>query len=161
MKFAALKIHFKMFVQENSTVIRGMVRFVWSYASLSDIVNLSSAKVININATQTVKDDAREHSQDIDEHLGRFLTRSYNVDRFALLNFAMNAKEAIVLPRDDAHHDKVYTYQHSTNSLYRGKTLIRAPAVAKLPCPAPIPIAKLEEDRVVPERLTGRKRGLG
>jgi len=113
------------------------------------------------NATQTVKDGAREQSQDIDEHLERFLTRSYNVDRFALLNFAMNAKEAIVLPRDDAHHDKVYTYQHSTNSLYRGKTLIRAPAVAKLPCPAPIPIAKLEEDRVVPERLTGRKRGLG
>ena len=40
----------------------------------------------------------------------------------------------IVLPRDGSYHQKVYTYDHLTNSLYRGSERIRAPAVATLPC---------------------------
>ena len=59
-------------------------------------------------------------------------------DRFALLNFAMDAKKKIVLPRDESYHDKVYTYNHATNTLYRGNKAIRAPAVSKLPCADPI-----------------------
>ena len=94
------------------------------------------------NATQTAQKEGLgsiRQSQDIDEHLNRFLlSTSYRVDHFALLNFAMDAKGRIVLPREVAYHNRVYTYQHSTNSLYRGNTIIRAPAVAKLPCRTPM-----------------------
>ena len=86
------------------------------------------------NATKTKSHAAKPGSQDIDEHLQRFLTGAYREKKnFALLNFAMKGK--IVLPRDSDYHQKVYTYDHLTNSLYRGGECIRAPAVAELPCP--------------------------
>jgi len=86
------------------------------------------------NATKTQSHAAKAGSQDIDEHLQRFLTGAYREKKnFALFNFAMEGK--IVLPRDSDYHQKVYTYDHLTNSLYRGGECIRAPAVAELPCP--------------------------
>ena len=90
------------------------------------------------NATQTRKEGSRGQSQDIDEHLHRFLSKAYIYDRFALFNFAMDDKKEIVLPRDESYHDNVYTYHHAANALYRGNKVIRAPAVSKLPCPARI-----------------------
>jgi hypothetical protein len=88
------------------------------------------------NATQTASANAKAGSQDIDQHLQRFVSGDYAEEHFALFNFAMDGK--IVLPKDTAHHGKVYTYDHSTNSLYRGNERIRSPAVAKLKCQTPL-----------------------
>lgn len=90
------------------------------------------------NATRTLKEGTVGQKQDVDDHLERFLSGDYKVERFALLNFAMESRLKIALPKDANYHDKVYTYVHSTNSLYRGNELIRAPAVAKLPCASPL-----------------------
>ena len=78
------------------------------------------------NATQTANVNSKRGSADIDEHLERFTShkKKYNFQHFALLNFAMEGKE-VVLPRDMTHHDKVYTYDHATNALYRGSEIIR------------------------------------
>jgi hypothetical protein len=43
--------------------------------------------------------------------------------------------DKITLPRDAVHHDKVFTYVHVSNTLYRGTTPLSSPAVLKLPCP--------------------------
>jgi hypothetical protein len=79
------------------------------------------------NATQTKKVNSKKRSTDIDEHMERFTSETemkYNFKHFALLNFAMEGKK-VVLPRDKTHHDKVYTYLHATNALYRGSDIIR------------------------------------
>lgn len=72
------------------------------------------------------------------EHLKRFTSGPYNFENFALLNFAMERRKGLVLPRDTQYHNKVYTYVHSTNTLYRGNQAIRAPAVKCLPCQTPL-----------------------
>ena len=84
------------------------------------------------NATQTANDDATEQSQDVNKHARRFTERQYQVDRFALLNFSMDGRKEIILPKNEAYHDKMYTYQHSTNRLYRGNNVIRMHAVSKI-----------------------------
>jgi hypothetical protein len=85
------------------------------------------------NATQTRKSVTKGQSTDIDEHLNRFLSGQYPMERYVMLNFAMEGNSP-VLPRLEEHHSKVYTYLHATNSLYRGNKCIRAPAVKALPC---------------------------
>jgi hypothetical protein len=74
-------------------------------------------------------------SADIDEHLDRFLSGQYPMERYVIFNFSMDGKSP-VLPRLKEHHNKVYTYLHATNALYRGKKCIRAPAVKRLPSPS-------------------------
>ena len=86
------------------------------------------------NARRTEREGVKPGSQDINEHLERFLTGAYRGKKhFALLNFAIEGK--IVLPNDTEYHKNVYTYNYVTNSLYRGEELIRFPAVAKRSCP--------------------------
>jgi hypothetical protein len=87
------------------------------------------------NATQTRKPGTKGQSADIDKHLDRFLSGQYPMERYVILNFAMNGKSP-VLPRLKEYHNKVYTYLHATNALYRGNKCIRAPAVKRLPCPS-------------------------
>jgi hypothetical protein len=87
------------------------------------------------NATQTRNPTKKGQSADIDKHLDRFLSGQYPMERYVILNFAMNG-ESPVLPRLEEHHNKVYTYLHDTNELYRGNKCIRAPAVKRLPCPS-------------------------
>ena len=89
-----------------------------------------------LNAVRRKEKTAKFQSQDIDQHLLRFHGDKYAWSRFALLNFAMTKE--IVLPTDPAHNDKVYTYVHSTNTLYRGEKAIKAPAVRAFPCPESI-----------------------
>ncbi len=97
------------------------------------------------NATQTVSDDAKPGSLDIDAHLNRFLKGQYPWKRFVLFNFAMNGfhGDMPVLPKALGYHSYVYSYDHKNNRLYRGSKIIRAPAVTSLPCPVPsVPYAK-------------------
>ena len=84
------------------------------------------------NAIQTVSDNATVGSQDIDMKLDKFLKRQYHVDLFAVLNFSMDGRKQIILPKKKVYHDRVYTYQHSTNRLYRGDKLPKQHAVFKL-----------------------------
>ena len=64
------------------------------------------------------------------------LSGRYPFERYVIFNFAMKGS-APVLPRSEEHHDKVYTYLHDTNSLYRGNKCIKAPAVKRLSCESP------------------------
>jgi hypothetical protein len=84
------------------------------------------------DATQTVHEETKGQSQDMDGHLGRFLDNTYPWKRFVLLNFNMKRGGKIILPRNETFHDKVYTYVHETNTLYRGNERIKCPAVPKL-----------------------------
>lgn len=85
-----------------------------------------------LNAVRRKDATATFQSQDIDQPFLRFHGDKYAWSRFALLNFAMTKN--IVLPTNPAHNDKVYTYVHSTNTLYRGENAIKAPAVKAFPC---------------------------
>jgi hypothetical protein len=92
----------------------------WADLYLSGRVD--TALEVMRNATQTASDE----NNDIDGHLERFTSnkKKFDFEHFALLNFAMEGKK-VVLPRDKTHHDKVYTYLHATNALYRGSEIIR------------------------------------
>ena len=98
----------------------------------------SALEVIR-NATQTANENAIPGSSDINEHLSRFLSGKYPWKRFVLFNFAMNGihGDVPVLPENTDYHSIVYSYDHNKNCLYRGKDVIKAPAVASLPCPMP------------------------
>lgn len=90
---------------------------------------------VMLDATQTVNPKTKGGTQDIDAHLKRFEDGDYPWKRNALLNFAMKAKkkkDRIILPRNTSAHDKVYTFVRSTNTLYRGTTPIKTPAIPKL-----------------------------
>jgi hypothetical protein len=76
-------------------------------------------------------------SQDIDKHLEIFTSGQYTWKNYVLFNFAVSKDR--VLPSDSAYHDIVYTYECKSNALYRGNTVISAPAVHRLPCPKPLP----------------------
>jgi hypothetical protein len=67
--------------------------------------------------------------KDIDERLARLRNVKYPPKRFVLFNFATTTD--IVLPRDETAHDKVYTYLHKTNTLYRGKVPIKQNVVIR------------------------------
>jgi hypothetical protein len=84
------------------------------------------------NATQSAEprsETTDAQSQDIDEHLARFHRDKYAWKRFALFNFALSTD--VVLPRDETVHDKVYTYVHKTNTLYRGHVPIKQNVVTR------------------------------
>jgi hypothetical protein len=83
------------------------------------------------NASQTKKVDSKHGSQDIDEHYSRFTSKKYQWSHWAMLNFAITEEK--VLPRDETHHSRVYTYLHKTNTLYQGNVAIKSPAVKSLP----------------------------
>ncbi len=72
------------------------------------------------DATTKTEKAKNVRDTDIDLHLNRFLTKDYPWKRFAIVNFAISHRK-IVLPKDSAHHEKIYTYVHKTNSLYRGE----------------------------------------
>lgn len=73
-------------------------------------------------------------STDIDTHLLRFTSNNYHWKRFFIVNFSMERKTP-VLPSDASYHDRIFTYVHSTNILYRGNKFLCKPAVLSLPCP--------------------------
>jgi hypothetical protein len=85
-----------------------------------------------------------------DEHLNRFLTGKYPWKRFIIFNFDMHSKVSstesvvIALPTNGDYHHIVFTYVHSTNTLYCGNIAIRSPAVSCLESSAvinnPLPI---------------------
>ena len=82
-------------------------------------------------------------SIDISAHLERFTKpenygkTKYHWKRFALVNLNMKGNK-LVLPLETVYHDRIYTYMHSSNTLYRGKIPIKAPAVGALPCSHPL-----------------------
>jgi hypothetical protein len=91
------------------------------------------------NGTRTFSHAACGGSQDIDKHFERLLSGADNDPKerpLALLNFAMGGQ--VVLPKKVEYHQQVYTYDHTNNTLFRGSECIRAPAVAGLPCSAPL-----------------------
>ena len=61
---------------------------------------------------------------DINGHLEKFTCiGKYCLPRFSIVNFAMDPmdrKTCPALPSDARYHDRVFTYVHSTNTLYRG-----------------------------------------
>jgi hypothetical protein len=67
-------------------------------------------------------------------HINRFHEKKYNYQNWALFNFSMG-KGKVVLPKDEKLHDKVYTYVHASNALYRGTIVIKQPAVESRPAP--------------------------
>jgi len=81
------------------------------------------------NATKMEKVETEARSQDIDEHLQRFVSEQYAEKYFAIINFDM--KGMFVLPRDATYHEQVHTYHHINNSLYRGNMRIKSPVVHK------------------------------
>jgi hypothetical protein len=85
------------------------------------------------NATRA-QPGKRPQSTDIDEHLARLTSGKYNGKRFFIVNFSIERNEP-VLPRDKKYHDIVFTYVHSTNTLYRGSKVLSKPAVAPPPYP--------------------------
>ena len=85
------------------------------------------------NATKARSVKSRQ-STDINGHLERFSSGQYHWKRFFIFNFAMIGS-APVLPDDEAYHDRIFTYVHSSNILYRGKDVFLMPAVSDLPCP--------------------------
>ncbi len=85
------------------------------------------------NAT-LVKPEKSPQSTDMDAHLARFTSGKYHWQRFFIVNFSMVQKTP-VLPSDAKYHDRVFTYVHSTNTLYRGNEVLCKPAVEALPCP--------------------------
>lgn len=89
------------------------------------------------NATRTVSEGAEGGSADIDSHLNRFLSGEYAVSRFVIFNFNLK-NEVLVLPKNTKFENHVYTYMHTTNTLFRGRRAIRAPAVGKLECRLPL-----------------------
>jgi hypothetical protein len=99
--------------------VRGRVDFYLNGLADTTIMVLRNAVQSAIPGSETM----RAPSQDIDEHLARFRSGKYPRKRFVLFNFAMSTD--IVLPRDETAHDKVYTYVHKTNTLYRGKVPIK------------------------------------
>lgn len=93
----------------------------------------------NINGVVEVQRNATKgkgSSQDINEHMDRLVSGKYPFKNFVLLNFAMHPKVKVILPDDPAHHNRVFTYQHSTNKLFRGQREIKSPAVHKLISPS-------------------------
>jgi hypothetical protein len=64
------------------------------------------------------------HSQDIDEHAERLQNDRYPWQRYALFIVAWEQNE-VVLPSDRSMWDKTYTFVRASNSLYRGKTLLK------------------------------------
>ena len=84
-----------------------------------------------LDATQTIDETTKGQSQDMDAHQKRFHEGQYHWKRYVLFNFAMS-NDKIILPRDTSAHDMTYTFVRSTNTLYRGLTLIKTPAVPKL-----------------------------
>jgi hypothetical protein len=67
----------------------------------------------------------------MDEHASRFRETEYHYNNWVLFNLAMKSAK-IVLPSDSTVHDRVLTYVHQENALYRGKTKIKQPAVLAL-----------------------------
>jgi hypothetical protein len=84
-------------------------------------------------------DNAKPASLEIDEYLNKFLSGKYPLKRFVLLNFGMKGFQGgvPVLPKNTDYHQIVYSYDHLKNCLYRGRDVIKAPAVASLPCLMP------------------------
>lgn len=84
-----------------------------------------------LDAGQRTKMSSKPQSQDVDEHFGRFLDGKYSWKRFLLFNFALSEGD-FVLPREESGHEQCYTFLRSTNTLYRGKNIIKTSAVPKL-----------------------------
>lgn len=102
--------------------------------------SINGAVEVLRDATQRQSPSAKPGSQDIDEHLERFTSGQYAIENFVLLNFAMTYRRGgLVLPKDAAHHDQVFTYVHSENALYCGSKFITAPAVHSMSCPGTPP----------------------
>jgi energy-coupling factor transporter ATP-binding protein EcfA2 len=91
---------------------------------------------VMLNATKTTDVESKHkqtrQSRDIDGHVERFRDGKCGWKRYVLFNFAMTKEDKVVLPKDASAHDKVYTYVHSTNTLYRGAKLIKSSAIPKL-----------------------------
>ncbi len=85
------------------------------------------------NATLAKSKRSRQ-STDVNEHLERFTSGKYHWQRFYIINFALTGQEP-VLPTDSRYHNRVFTYVHSTNTLYRGNSVFCKPAVSALACP--------------------------
>ena len=92
------------------------------------------------NATRSENDSSRQ-STDINAHLERFTSGKYHWTRYFIVNIAMDDRKTLVLPSDARYHDRVFTFFHSTNSLYRGSVLISKTAVLSLPSPGLSPRA--------------------
>ena len=61
-------------------------------------------------------------SADINEHLERFTSGKYHWQRFFIVKFSMVGVTP-VLPDNAAYHDRIFTYVHSSNTLYRGNVV--------------------------------------
>ena len=85
------------------------------------------------NATVKAGSPENRQSTDINGHLERFTSGKYHWKRFFIFNFAMIGS-APILPDDETYHDRIFTYVHSSNILYRGKKVLCTPAVSDLPC---------------------------
>lgn len=101
--------------------------------------NINGAVEVQRNACHESKNS--KGGQDIDEHIDRFVSGQYPFTAFVLLNFAMDRGAKVVLPKNVKnviYHNRVFTYKHSTNKLFRGEAEIRSPAVNKLTSPSPL-----------------------
>lgn len=143
---------FKCWRHQSGVKVENGVSFNWAHKARANIPNAylhsqeranvgvvdfylngfaDTAIEVMLDATQTVDAKTKGQAQDIDAHLKRFEDDDYPWKRYVLFNFAMS-KDRVILPRNTSAHDKVYTFVRSTNSLYRGTTLIKAPAIPKL-----------------------------
>lgn len=143
---------FKCWRHSSEVKVENAVSFNWAYKARVKIPNAylhfqergvsgvvdfylngfaDTAIEVMLNTTQTTDPMSTRQSQGIDGHLERFRVDKYPWKGYVLFNFAMN-NDKIILPRDESAHDKVYTFVRSTNSLFRGRKLIKCPAIPKL-----------------------------
>eukprot|EP01033_Poteriospumella_lacustris_P006163 gene6163-4424_t len=94
---------------------------------------VGTAIKVLVNATRRTVDptSTRTLPNDIDAHAERLVDRAYPWSRYVLFNFALDKNE-VVLPRDEALWERIYTFVHKSNALYRGNVLIKANVVQKL-----------------------------
>eukprot|EP01031_Cornospumella_fuschlensis_P026461 gene26461-31980_t len=86
---------------------------------------------VMLDATRATDAKAKGLAKDIDTYEKRLREGRYPWERYVLLNFAMSQAE-VVLPTDSSAHDKVYTFVHSSNTLFRGAKAIKTRAVPML-----------------------------
>lgn len=70
-------------------------------------------------------------NNNLTEYASGIRTEQYLCESWCILNFALS--NPLVLPDDASTHSRIYTFVQSENALYQGNTLIKQPAVERLP----------------------------
>jgi hypothetical protein len=136
---------FRCISSVNSIPIENALSFRWAHCVSNALPNATlrfqepSQDVgyvdfyLNGNSDYAIAFKTRRYSTDINDHFSRYKSGKYHWKKFFIVNFDMIG-DTPALPDDETLHDKIFTYVHSTNTLFLVKEVFIMPAVAELPC---------------------------